>query len=156
MADVVPCSSHEFRVIYLIKMTLFLVFYFIFFSLHQGAVCDFCEAWVCHSRKCLSTHACVCPLTDADCIECDRSVWDHGKTASPLKGTCAHYVVGNHHWQFVLTKQGGASSAAPFARTSYVRMISLSTRRAAKSFRQRHSNVSQFHLFLCNVIQTEI
>uniref|UniRef100_A0A674NX25 Zinc finger protein 330 n=1 Tax=Takifugu rubripes TaxID=31033 RepID=A0A674NX25_TAKRU len=43
-----------------------------------GAVCDFCEAWVCHSRKCLSTHACVCPLTDADCIECDRSVWDHG------------------------------------------------------------------------------
>uniref|UniRef100_A0A672I588 Zinc finger protein 330 n=1 Tax=Salarias fasciatus TaxID=181472 RepID=A0A672I588_SALFA len=43
-----------------------------------GAVCDFCEAWVCHGRKCLSTHACACPLTDADCIECDRSVWDHG------------------------------------------------------------------------------
>lgn len=46
---------------------------------HKGAVCDFCEAWVCHSRKCLSTHACVCPLTDADCIECDRGVWDHGR-----------------------------------------------------------------------------
>ncbi|XP_055077865.1 zinc finger protein 330 isoform X2 [Periophthalmus magnuspinnatus] len=43
-----------------------------------GAVCDFCEAWVCHSRKCLSTHACACPLVDADCIECDRGVWDHG------------------------------------------------------------------------------
>jgi len=43
-----------------------------------GAVCDFCEAWVCHGRKCLSTHACVCPLTDADCIECERGVWDHG------------------------------------------------------------------------------
>ncbi|KAF3852515.1 hypothetical protein F7725_005870, partial [Dissostichus mawsoni] len=43
-----------------------------------GAVCDFCEAWVCHGRKCLSTHSCVCPLTDADCIECDRAVWDHG------------------------------------------------------------------------------
>uniref|UniRef100_A0A8D3CVE6 Zinc finger protein 330 n=1 Tax=Scophthalmus maximus TaxID=52904 RepID=A0A8D3CVE6_SCOMX len=43
-----------------------------------GAVCDFCEAWVCHGRKCLSTHACACPLTDADCIECERSVWDHG------------------------------------------------------------------------------
>ncbi|CAJ1052458.1 zinc finger protein 330 [Xyrichtys novacula] len=43
-----------------------------------GAVCDFCEAWVCHGRKCLSTHACVCPLTDADCIECERSVWEHG------------------------------------------------------------------------------
>uniref|UniRef100_A0A672YV92 Zinc finger protein 330 n=2 Tax=Sphaeramia orbicularis TaxID=375764 RepID=A0A672YV92_9TELE len=43
-----------------------------------GAVCDFCEAWVCHGRKCLSTHACTCPLTDADCIECERGVWDHG------------------------------------------------------------------------------
>lgn len=43
-----------------------------------GAVCDFCEAWVCHGRKCLSTHACTCPLSDADCIECDRSVWEHG------------------------------------------------------------------------------
>lgn len=46
----------------------------------KGAVCDFCEAWVCHGRKCLSTHACACPLTDADCIECERGVWDHGKT----------------------------------------------------------------------------
>lgn len=27
-----------------------------------GAVCDFCEAWVCHGRKCLQTHACTCPL----------------------------------------------------------------------------------------------
>ncbi|NWH30388.1 ZN330 protein, partial [Chloropsis hardwickii] len=43
-----------------------------------GAICDFCEAWVCHGRKCLSTHACMCPLADADCIECERSVWDHG------------------------------------------------------------------------------
>ncbi|XP_056103196.1 zinc finger protein 330 [Rhinichthys klamathensis goyatoka] len=43
-----------------------------------GAICDFCEAWVCHGKKCLSTHACSCPLCDADCIECDRSVWEHG------------------------------------------------------------------------------
>uniref|UniRef100_A0A673JMK4 Zinc finger protein 330 n=2 Tax=Sinocyclocheilus rhinocerous TaxID=307959 RepID=A0A673JMK4_9TELE len=43
-----------------------------------GAICDFCEAWVCHGKKCLSTHACSCPLSDADCIECDRSVWEHG------------------------------------------------------------------------------
>lgn len=43
-----------------------------------GAVCDFCEAWVCHSRKCLSTHACTCPLTDVSCAECDRGVWEHG------------------------------------------------------------------------------
>jgi len=43
-----------------------------------GAVCDFCEAWVCHSKKCLSEHACGCALRDAECIECERGVWDHG------------------------------------------------------------------------------
>jgi len=43
-----------------------------------GAICDFCEAWVCHGRKCLTTHACTCPLMDAACIECTRGVWDHG------------------------------------------------------------------------------
>ncbi|BES90916.1 NOA36 protein [Nesidiocoris tenuis] len=43
-----------------------------------GAICDFCEAWVCHGRKCLSTHACTCPLQDAVCTECERGVWDHG------------------------------------------------------------------------------
>jgi len=43
-----------------------------------GAICDFCEAWVCHGRKCLQSHACTCPLQDAVCIECERSVWDHG------------------------------------------------------------------------------
>jgi len=43
-----------------------------------GAICDFCEAWVCHGRKCLQAHACTCALTDAECIECKRGVWDHG------------------------------------------------------------------------------
>ncbi|XP_046544448.1 zinc finger protein 330 homolog [Haliotis rubra] len=43
-----------------------------------GAICDFCETWICHGRKCLQTHACICPLTDADCIECKRGVYDHG------------------------------------------------------------------------------
>lgn len=43
-----------------------------------GAICDICEAWVCHGRKCLSTHACECPLLDAVCTECERDVWDHG------------------------------------------------------------------------------
>uniref|UniRef100_A0A0A9VYJ4 Zinc finger protein 330 n=2 Tax=Lygus hesperus TaxID=30085 RepID=A0A0A9VYJ4_LYGHE len=43
-----------------------------------GAICDFCEAWVCHGRKCLSSHACTCPLQDAVCTECERGVWDHG------------------------------------------------------------------------------
>lgn len=43
-----------------------------------GAICDFCEAFVCHGRKCLSTHACSCPLKDAVCIECERDVYSHG------------------------------------------------------------------------------
>lgn len=43
-----------------------------------GAICDFCEAWVCHGRKCLTTHACNCPLQEALCAECQRGVWDHG------------------------------------------------------------------------------
>ncbi|CAH1267659.1 zinc finger protein 330-like isoform X1 [Branchiostoma lanceolatum] len=43
-----------------------------------GAICDYCEAWVCHGRKCLSTHACECPLQDALCLECDRGIWDSG------------------------------------------------------------------------------
>ncbi|KAK2584997.1 hypothetical protein KPH14_008526 [Odynerus spinipes] len=43
-----------------------------------GAICDHCEAWVCHGRRCLTTHACTCPLMDAVCQECERGVWDHG------------------------------------------------------------------------------
>uniref|UniRef100_A0A6A7FR04 Zinc finger protein 330 homolog n=2 Tax=Hirondellea gigas TaxID=1518452 RepID=A0A6A7FR04_9CRUS len=43
-----------------------------------GAICDFCETWICHGRKCLQSHACTCPLTDAVCIECERDVWSHG------------------------------------------------------------------------------
>lgn len=43
-----------------------------------GAICDYCEAWVCHGRKCLQNHACTCPLQDAVCVECERCVWDHG------------------------------------------------------------------------------
>ncbi|XP_037885574.1 zinc finger protein 330 homolog [Glossina fuscipes] len=43
-----------------------------------GAICDFCEAWICHGRKCLQTHACTCPLQNAVCLECERGVWEHG------------------------------------------------------------------------------
>jgi len=43
-----------------------------------GAICDFCEAWICHGRKCLSTHACTCVLADALCLECSRGVEDQG------------------------------------------------------------------------------
>ncbi|EFN60936.1 Zinc finger protein 330-like protein [Camponotus floridanus] len=43
-----------------------------------ATICDYCEAWVCHGRRCLTSHACICPLTDAICQECERGVWDHG------------------------------------------------------------------------------
>ncbi|ESN92902.1 hypothetical protein HELRODRAFT_69492 [Helobdella robusta] len=43
-----------------------------------GAICDYCEAWVCHSKKCLQTHACLCALQESTCVECNRTVWDHG------------------------------------------------------------------------------
>lgn len=43
-----------------------------------GAICDFCEAWVCHGRKCLQVHACTCPLIDAQCLECSRGVQEQG------------------------------------------------------------------------------
>ncbi|KXJ20796.1 zinc finger protein 330 homolog [Exaiptasia diaphana] len=43
-----------------------------------GAICDYCEAFVCHSKKCLTTHACECPLREGDCLECERGVWEHG------------------------------------------------------------------------------
>ncbi|CAH8546157.1 unnamed protein product [Schistosoma margrebowiei] len=43
-----------------------------------GAVCDFCEAWICHGEKCLSVHACECPLRDAVCVECERGLYSFG------------------------------------------------------------------------------
>ena len=43
-----------------------------------GAICDFCEAWVCHSRKCITTHGCPCPLADVLCVECSRDVYSVG------------------------------------------------------------------------------
>ena len=33
---------------------------------------------MCHGKKCLSVHGCLCPLQEAVCAECQRSVWDHG------------------------------------------------------------------------------
>lgn len=33
---------------------------------------------MCHGKRCLTSHACSCPLMDAVCQECERGVWDHG------------------------------------------------------------------------------
>lgn len=51
-----------------------------------GAICDFCEAFVCHSKKCIQEHACACPFRESPdpgslsikCSECHRDVWSHG------------------------------------------------------------------------------
>lgn len=56
-----------------------------------GAVCDHCEAWICHSRKCLTTHACRCPIAGAVCVECERGVWDHGGRLFTC-ATCANWI----------------------------------------------------------------
>eukprot|EP01006_Ploeotia_vitrea_P033456 TRINITY_DN65549_c9_g11_i1.p2 TRINITY_DN65549_c9_g11~~TRINITY_DN65549_c9_g11_i1.p2 ORF type:complete len:494 (-),score=238.44 TRINITY_DN65549_c9_g11_i1:92-1573(-) len=40
-----------------------------------GAICDWCEVFVCHSRKCIKQHGCPgCPLDGAVCKECNRAV----------------------------------------------------------------------------------
>ncbi|KAK6110128.1 hypothetical protein QQG55_38680 [Brugia pahangi] len=44
----------------------------------MGALCDYCEAFICHSKKCLTTHPCKCPLRGAQCMECKRNVCEHG------------------------------------------------------------------------------
>ncbi|VDL51796.1 unnamed protein product [Hymenolepis diminuta] len=43
-----------------------------------GAICDFCDAWVCHGLSCLQTHACSCPMQDSKCVECHREISEHG------------------------------------------------------------------------------
>lgn len=115
----------------------------------KGAVCDFCEAWVCHSRKCLSTHACICPLTDADCIECDRGVWDHGKW--PVRTSASlHPFHLDSNWPAIFSRlhQEDEFSAVPSVITSYARTTNLSTKQVAKFCRQKHSNVSLLFCFL--------
>lgn len=60
-----------------------------------GAICDYCEAPVCHSRKCIQAHGCDCPIRDGDeagnpsveCIECGRNAWEFGGRVFRC-GTC--------------------------------------------------------------------
>lgn len=59
-----------------------------------GAICDFCEAFVCHGRKCLTTHACACPLRDAECYSCKRGIWELGKSSpSPSSSFTCHQLI---------------------------------------------------------------
>eukprot|EP01083_Nonionella_stella_P065862 172934_1 len=56
-----------------------------------GAICDFCLAWVCHSKKCIVDHSCPCPLADASCIECGRGVENNGGRYYKC-ATCYHWL----------------------------------------------------------------
>jgi len=67
-----------------------------------GAICDFCECIVCHSRRCLQSHACSCPLREGEecvsCIECDRIVWEHGGRMFKCV-TCDHWLCEDDYFE---------------------------------------------------------
>uniref|UniRef100_A0A0R3RNC5 TRAF-type domain-containing protein n=1 Tax=Elaeophora elaphi TaxID=1147741 RepID=A0A0R3RNC5_9BILA len=48
----------------------------------MGGLCAYCETFICHNKKCLSTHPCKCPLRDANCVECKRHVIMNGNFSS--------------------------------------------------------------------------
>eukprot|EP01029_Cantina_marsupialis_P029381 TRINITY_DN780214_c0_g1_i1.p1 TRINITY_DN780214_c0_g1~~TRINITY_DN780214_c0_g1_i1.p1 ORF type:complete len:280 (-),score=76.39 TRINITY_DN780214_c0_g1_i1:152-991(-) len=64
-----------------------------------GAICDFCECFICHSKKCIETHACKCPFRDSKaesampvvCFECDRTAWNNGGRFFQC-GTCEKWL----------------------------------------------------------------
>lgn len=43
-----------------------------------GAICCYCDTWICHDHTCLNSHPCSCPLKRAICVECNRSIYEHG------------------------------------------------------------------------------
>ena len=65
----------------------------------MGAICDFCEAWVCHNRVCIAQHGCECLLRQSEdpgsyavqCTECDRDVWMQGGRFFKCS-TCAKWL----------------------------------------------------------------
>ena len=99
----------------------------------QGAVCDFCEAWVCHGRRCLSTHACSCALNDAVCFECQRGVWDHGALLGLGGWGCVCVCMFPCVCKCVCVQVVG-SFAVLTVIPSCVRMTSLSIKQAARNW----------------------
>ncbi|KAM5233582.1 zinc finger protein 330 isoform 2-T5 [Hipposideros larvatus] len=99
-----------------------------------GAICDFCEAWVCHGRKCLSTHACACPLADAECVECERGVWDHGVSCNRLGQhsclRCKACFCDDHTRSKVFKQEKGKQPPCPKCghETQETKDLSMSTR----------------------------
>eukprot|EP01138_Halocafeteria_seosinensis_P010992 gb/GECG01011227.1/.p1 GENE.gb/GECG01011227.1/~~gb/GECG01011227.1/.p1 ORF type:complete len:288 (+),score=24.34 gb/GECG01011227.1/:1-864(+) len=71
-----------------------------------GCICDFCEAFVCHSRHCVQTHACNCLLRESQdvaaepvrCYECNRSVHQTGGKYL-LCNTCERWCCEDDHFE---------------------------------------------------------
>ena len=93
-----------------------------------GAVCDFCEAWVCHGKKCLSTHACSCALKDAVSLVFMNLILIHILIFLNLYRSALN----------VNAEFGNMEDAyfhARFAVTSYVKMTNLNTKHHVKSLK---------------------
>ena len=98
-----------------------------------GAICDFCEAWVCHGKKCLSTHACSCALRDS---------------VSFFK--CSNYLLRLTYFYYrsVLSVSVGFGNMeagyfhAPFAWIFFAKMTSLNTKHPVKSLKLKAWNVN--------------
>lgn len=104
----------------------------------QGAICDFCEAWVCHGRRCLTSHACTCPLADAVCLECERgrygvTGWQAGAYSALVTYVCVFQVYG-------IT--AGACTAAVSVVASSVKMTSSNIRPPVRCWTLRHTSAS--------------
>lgn len=72
---------------------------------------------------CGLSHACRCPLTEAECSVCERSVWDHGgrlfkcATCDVLTIFKLSVLIGSHY---------------DIVRIGFVKMINLNIKQVAK------------------------
>ena len=90
---------------------------------------------MCHGKRCLTTHACICPLGPAVCVECERDVWSHGVEGNPTKERPLTFS------SLYCTQVDGCSSVRSV--TAFcVKMTSLSIKPVARRWSQRTSNVS--------------
>lgn len=90
---------------------------------------------MCHGKKCLSVHGCLCPLQEAVCAECQRSVWDHGGRIFQCSFCDQHLCEGDN---FINLHIYVTSTFMNW----FTKTTSLNTKRHVKSWRQRRTNAS--------------
>jgi len=101
-----------------------------------GAICDHCEAWICHGRKCLQVHGCACPLQEAVCAECQRSVWDHGILEICYKLYMRHFIFSLYYILQEVESTNALSVPVIYAKTT-----NLSIKLPAKCWKLRRTSV---------------